>query len=124
MVLAFPSYEFLKSIKEEKNITIFTIYGNIYGRLKLNEDRKPGVWFDLVLNGYSGETVWSRYFEMTKKEYDRLYVHVQKCYNEILNNLMNQNHDWQNEQKEFELKKVIEDNNYDWTWDKPRNKTE
>lgn len=118
MTLMFPSYEFLKSIKEEKDFTLFDVYGTIYGRLRVNEDGQPGFWFDLMMNGYSGETKWSRYFHKNKKGYESLCIHTQYCFNEILHNLTNQNHDWQNEQRDFELRQAINNTTFNATWTK------
>lgn len=106
MILAFPSYEFLKSIKEEE-IVLFTVYTNIYGQLTINEDGESGFYFDLMVNGYSGENEWTRFFCRNKKGYKALRIHAQKCYQSILNNLVNQTHDWQDEQKNFELRKAV-----------------
>lgn len=116
MTLAFPSYEFLKSIKEEKDITLFTVYKNIYGRLRVNEDGKSGFYFDLMQNGYSGENEWSRFFCSNKKGYEALQIHAQKCYQLILNNLVNQTHDWQNEQRNLEQRKAVDNAICDFTW--------
>ncbi len=106
MILAFPSYEFLKSIKEEKDIPLFDVCTNMYGRLRVNEDGKPGFYFDLMVNGYSEENEWSRFFHSNKRGYAALKTHAQNCYQSILNNLVNQTHDWQDEQKNFELRKA------------------
>lgn len=118
MTLMFPSYEFLKSIKEEKDITLFTVYKNMYGRLRVNEDGESGFYFDLVVNGYSGENEWTRFFHSNKKGYEALQIHAQNCYQLILNNLVNQTHDWQNEQRDFELRKAVDNTIYNFTWSK------
>ena len=106
MTLMFPSYEFLKSIKVEKDITLFIVYKNMYGRLRVNEDGEQGFYFDLVVNGYSGENEWTRFFHSNKKGYEALKIHAQNCYQLILNNLVNQTHYWQDEQRSFELRKA------------------
>ena len=108
MTLMFPSYEFLKSIKEEKDITLFIIYTKMYGRLRVNEDGESGFYFDLMENGYSQENKWTRFFHSNKKGYEALKIHAQNCYQSILNNLLNQTHDWQNEQRSFELRKAVD----------------
>lgn len=118
MTLAFPSYDFLKSIKQEKDITLFTVYGDMYGRLRVNEDNCPGFYFDLMQNGHSGENEWTKFFVANKKGYDALQIHAQKCYSLILNNLVNQTHDWQNEQRDFEFRKATDNSKYDFTWRK------
>ena len=108
MNLMFPSYEFLKSIKEEKDITLFTVYTNMYGRLRVNEDGESGFYFDLMVNGHSGENEWTRFFHSNKKGYEALKTHAQNCYQLILNNLVNQTHYWQDEQRNFELRKAVD----------------
>ena len=41
-----------------------------------------------------------------KKGYEALKIHAQNCYQLILNNLVNQTHYWQDEQRNFELRKA------------------
>ena len=118
MALMFPSYEFLKSIKEEKDIILFTVYKNMYGRLRVNECGESGFYFDLMENEYSGENEWTRFFHNNKKGYEALKIHVQNCYQMILNNLVNQTHDWQNGQRNFELRKAVDNTIYNSTWRK------
>lgn len=109
MTLNLPSFEYLNSfIDTDEEIIAFQVIEGVYGQITVNEDGEFGFYFDLMVNGHSGENEWTRFFHSNKKGYEALQIHAQNCYQMILNNLVNQAHDWQNEQRSFELRKVVD----------------
>lgn len=109
MTLNLPSFEYLKSITGvDEEITVFQVIEGVYGQITVNEDGENCFCFDLMVNGYSGENEWTRFFHSNKKGYEALKIHAQNCYQLILNNLVNQTHYWQDEQRSFELRKAVD----------------
>ncbi len=102
MALALPSFEYLNSfVDADEIINVFKVIDNVYGQIAVNEDGEDCFWFDLSINGYVGTSDWSRHFEKTKEGYKKLCIYAQMCYNTILSNLLNQNHDWQYDEQEW-----------------------
>lgn len=106
--LIFPSFDYLNSIEDnDETIILFDVIDSVFGQITINEDSEPCFWFDLVIDGFVGNTQWSRHFDKTREGYYELCNFAQGCYNVIFNNLINQNHDWQHDQENWEKNREV-----------------